>query len=232
MGKIKRKIVLFAALFTLAIAPSAHAVALYDWAFNVDGTVYQYGDALPGTFDDSGFDWGTGLGTLTIDVTGAGSHNVISYFDHEIDELENTYYNEYGSTGGVLEAGQSWEIDEPGWYFGDIYDNVLNGALDNFNNVPSGWEDDVSMAMGWDFTLAAGESAVISLFLSDTVVPAGFYLEHNDPDSNESIYMSSSLDINITGDGPVAVPEPATILLLGSGLFGLACFRKKFIKKV
>jgi hypothetical protein len=36
--------------------------------------------------------------------------------------------------------------------------------------------------------------------------------------------------ITVPGDGPAAVPEPATMLLVGSGLLGLAGLRRKFFK--
>jgi len=44
---------------------------------------------------------------------------------------------------------------------------------------------------------------------------------------DEGISGAIDIDINRTGQ---AVPEPATMFLLGSGLFGLAGFRKKFRK--
>ena len=213
---------------------------LWDWAFNLNGDIYYPYDTVPG-LDDTGFDWNTGLGniTLTYDPGFAGDYYFLSFFDHAVDETINTYYNEYGLTIGTSAVGQSWEIDEPGCFSGDIFDHVVGYdalgdpvpvGLDNYNAVPQDWVDDVSMAMGWNFTLGDGQRAVIDLILGEGI-PSGFYLSHTDPDSAETIHFSSTLDIR-GGGGPVApVPEPGTMMLLGTGLVGLFGLRRKGLKK-
>ena len=221
---------------------SAVTVDLYDWAFNIDGTVYSspatYSPPNPGqlpvSINDGGFSFsnvqgsGGGLGTIILTLGTPGTHNVVAFFDHEIDEAINTYFNEYGATNGPPGIGQSWEIDEP-YLFGDIYTHLLAGSLDNSNGVPSTTPDDVSMAMGGNFTLASGETAVLTLLLSETAPTSGFYLKHRDLDSNYDLYFSGTLE---TLGGQAPVPEPGTMLLLGSGLAGLVGFgRKKFIRK-
>ncbi|MBZ0107088.1 MAG: PEP-CTERM sorting domain-containing protein, partial [Candidatus Scalindua rubra] len=137
----------------------------------------------------------------------------------------------------ITAAGQTWEIDEPGWVDGDIYehlqDTVAAGSfLDDGIGISTHgntiFPDDVSMALGWDFILGSGESANISFVLSDTVVPSGFYLAHNDPDSLATIYFSSTLEIG--ADNPV-VPEPSTVILLGIGMAGLVATRKRLGKR-
>jgi hypothetical protein len=213
-------------LFGLA-APNVRAatIGLFEYAFNLDGTVGIF-DVDP-RINFSSFDIVSGLGTVTVTMTGAGSHYVSAFVDHDIDESINTYYNEYGAIIGEPVAGQSWEIDKPGWGLsGDIYDNFTAGTLDNSNGVPVSSPDDVSMAMGWDFMLAAGETATIKFLFGVTAPGGGFYLAQTDPDSAASIYFSSS---NVIGDGggPV-VPEPSTMILLlsGLGVVAAARFRK------
>jgi len=220
---IKSKLIpaLTALLLCLGLPNAASAaIALYDYGFNIDGTTTVFGDPLPTAIDASGFDFNTGLGSIDITLTGFGTHSVIGFFDHEIDEPINTYFNELGSASGAPTAGQSWEIDEPDQAFGDIVANFFAGSLDN--SVGANFADDVSMAMGWDFTLALGEQALISLALG-TSAPGGFFLQHNDPNSQESIFLSGTLGIF-----PVnPIPVPAAIWLFGTGLLGLIGFSRR-----
>lgn len=232
--KLKLQYIFLGWMIICFAPPSANAVVLYDWIFNIDGTVYDsfYGDSIPtsGSLDD-------GLGTLSLEITGAGAHNIIGYFDFEADQNTNTYYNEYGSTTGSPAAGQSWEIDEPGWVFGDIIDNIYAGALDNSNGVPSGSEDDVSFAIGWNFSLLPDDVAVIGFALTNQRPSDGYYLTQVDAGSLAAVYFNSSLTIDTAGGppGPGAspVPEPGTVILLLTGLLllGLKYRRITFFER-
>jgi len=212
---MKKKLVLPAVFMLICgmLGTSANAdMALYDWAVNIDGTVSEIGlggDPVPAEVDVSLFDVFTGLGTITVTL-GAGTHSVDLFVDHELSESINTYYNETGAAFGAPAAGQSWEIDEPGWVNGDIYENFKVSALDGGVGTSiygdTVFPDDVSMAMGWDFT---GPGATINFYLSNVAPATGFYLGHFDPDSQESVYFSSDLTI---------VPVPGAVLLGGIGL--------------
>ena len=218
---------LAAIVFCCSVSTSANAaIALFDYGFNIDGSVSYpfFGDPIPAAIDISGFDDITGLGTINVTITGDQTHYFAAFFDHEIDEPINTFFNESGSVDGTAAAGQSWEIDEPEFLFGDIITNFEANNLDNFNGVPAGLEDDVSMAMGWDFSLVAGETATIMLMLG-VDDPGGFRLKHTDPDSNESFYLSGTLGISLS-----PIPVPAAIWLFGSGLVGLIGFSRRKAK--
>jgi hypothetical protein len=198
-------------------APAFADISLFDWAGNIDGTI-----SSPPGMDVSAFDDITGLGIISVTVSGTGSHYVGLFVDHEIDEAINTYFNETGATSGSPAAGQSWEIDEPGFVDGDIYGNLEAGDLDNgigtsiYGNTT--FPDDVSMAMGWDFVLA--DQPALITFNLDTAPPGGFYLEQYDPDSDVSVYFSSSLTV---------VPVPGAVLMgsIGIGFAGWLSKRRE-----
>ncbi len=203
-------------------AQASASIALMDWGIQIDGatSIDSFGDPIPSSVDTSGFDFISGLGTIDVTLTGVGGHSVDLWVDHEIDESLNSFFNEAGSVVGTAASGQSWEVDEPGFAFGDIFDNLFNSTLDD---TAFGGVDDISMALGWDFTLAAGEQALVRFILSDTALPTGFHLEHYDQDSDKTIYFSSSLSIVpfVTG-----VPEPAVWMLLLAGLVGICAGRR------
>jgi len=202
--------------------PAAHATIYFnEWTYYIDGAVsdsYNFDPApVNGSLDSSG------LGSLTYTFTGTGAHNFIGFYDFDIG---NDYANEFGTNVGSLATGQSWEVGDP-WY-GNIYYDATGGSLTNANeNSGAG---DISFALGWDFTLNAGETATITMNLADalpTTTP-GFYLQQYDATSPTSIYDWSTLDIT----GPSnSVPEPTPLALMGIGVLGFGIARKKVLKR-
>ncbi len=202
----------------------AYSTNLFDWAFNVNGEIYQWGDELPDTFDDESFDWDTGMGTLSIliDPGMEGDFYFLSWFNHDIDILENGFLNEYGEAVGSPAAGQSWEIASAGARGGNIWSNFSSGFLDNQNDIPPGSVDDVNLAMGWNFTLEQDQHAMISLVLGEEI-PDVFYLRQTDPDSPHAFNMHGNVFI---GGGSDPVPEPGTFLLVCMGMAGMVWARR------
>jgi hypothetical protein len=164
--------------------------------------------------------------TLRYDVTNTGaaaaSVTFVSFVDAEIDETTNTFFNEYGETDGTPASGQGWEIDEPGYISGDIYDNAKAGTLDGTNAVGIGAPDDVSMALAFAIaSLAPGQTARFEFLLSeDGDAIGGFRLRQRDIDP-----LSTTV---ITYSGHMAlVPEPGTALLVAAGAAALAAFARR-----
>ena len=219
---MRKLVIAFFVLAALGLAapPVQAGPIVSQWAINQDGVVSDSlnGDPVPSNWNLAAFDTFTGLGTITASITGAGDHNILVFLDLQIDEPLN---NEFGAVGGPAPGpGFWWEIDEPGYVFGDIYDNFVAGALDGLNGVPAGSPDDVSFALGRNFILGPDEVATLN-FRTSLVAPDGVpHLIHTDPDSDLSVYFSS--DLTIRGGGEPPIPEPSTLTLVGLGLAAAA----------
>jgi hypothetical protein len=193
------------------------STGLFDYAFNINGILTAASDPVPAIINDAAFDYGTGLGTVSLSLNASGSHYVGFFVDHEIDEASNTFFNEFGQIFGTPAAGQTWEIDEPGFVFGDIYNHITAGSLDNQLGVPSSKPDDVSMALAWGINLNPGDLALVTFRVDESAPASGFYLQHVDPDSDQAIYFSSTLTVRTSG-----VPEAgSTLSLMVGGLVTL-----------
>jgi len=207
------------AVLAASIAPSAGVAStgLFDYAFNINGSLTAASDPVPAIVNDAAFDYGTGLGTVSLSLNASGSHYVGFFVDHEIDEASNTFFNEFGQIFGTPAAGQTWEIDEPGFVFGDIYNHITAGTLENSLGVPESKPDDVSMALAWGINLNPGDLALVTFRVDDSAPASGFYLSHVDPDSDQAIYFSSTLTVRTSG-----VPEGgSTLSLMAAGLVAL-----------
>ena len=194
--------------------PAQATIILAEYGFNVDG---DYSDPV----DMTGFLFGDVMFT----ITGAGFHNVGALFDYDINETQNTFWNEIGSTGGgALADNQFWEIDEP--FSGDIWDNLdfpgPGDPLELDKGIGVAGPEDVAMAMGWEFDLSDTQVAKVVFSLSEVAPldPNVFYLKQRDPDFNTNIFMSSTLTVS-------EIPAPPVLWLMGLGFAGLLTLRRK-----
>jgi hypothetical protein len=241
---MRKGLVVLSLLFAMNV--SADQISLFDWGLYLNGTVTRSIADLPGnvTISDGFFE--TGLGTITMSFESVSPTNISTamFFDYEIDEQVNTFFNEYGITGGTsVDPRLTYEIDEPGFstgdYIGDIYDNFLdfsNRGLDNktfydgytntnLSDFESPISDDVSMAMGWQFALNGNETAVLEYTVSSSTPETGFYLAHMDHNSlGTGIYLQSRLN---TSSVNVNVPEPSAFSSLGIGIIFLLFFYRR-----
>ena len=150
--------------------------------------------------------------------------NVFGFLDADIDFDDNTFYNEHGTYLGNTTADQ-YEIDEPGYVFGDIYDNLLAGDLENANAIDAGNPEDVSFALGWGLGTLDNGAWVEASFEISLLDIGG--IQHSDADSDFSYYFNGWIDQSIAG-----VPAPGTLLLFGLVLpFVAFTGRRKMLMK-
>jgi len=212
---------------------SADLTTLQDVIFNVNGTVTQSSFAVGG-LATGGFDEATGVGTLTLTYNpGPGTYFVDVWFDHD---LSLPFYNEFGAVSGAPVAGQSYQIDNPDTNVdanrtGNIQANTAANTLDNTNHISgntsnfntfcgansggavnAACNNDVSMGMGYAFTLAAGQQETITWTLSHTAPASGFFLEQIHPQDaagpESDLFFQGSAVSGPAGGPPPPPPPP------------------------
>ncbi len=137
----------------------------------------------------------------------------LSFVDADIDAASNTFYNEFATTSGTLHQGQNFEVDEPGYQFGNIFNNLRRGDLDGTNAVLEGSPEDVGMALSFGLPVfELGDTFGIEIMLSEDGDSLGTFLI-----SQGDIDPASITRIAYSGAATQPMPEPSSLVLFGAG---------------